>query len=81
MHLSLDPMVVDPRCSDPMDHICTSPLRFLWSLDVDLMVIAFSPDPMVLIHFGFRASGNSTFKLPILRSEIPRTVTSSQLLT
>jgi hypothetical protein len=29
-------------------------------------IIAFSPDPMVLIHFGFRASSNSTFKFPIL---------------
>jgi hypothetical protein len=25
MHLSLDPTTVDPRCSDPMDQICTSP--------------------------------------------------------
>jgi hypothetical protein len=36
VHLFLDPTTVDPRCSDPMDQICTSPLRFLWSLGVDL---------------------------------------------
>jgi hypothetical protein len=53
MHLSLDPMVVDPWCLDPTDHICTSPLCFLWSLDVDITIITFSLDPMVLIHFDF----------------------------
>jgi hypothetical protein len=36
MHLFLDPTTVDPRCSDPMDQICTSPLCFLWSLGIDL---------------------------------------------
>jgi hypothetical protein len=38
----LDPMVVGPRRSDPMDQICTSPLCFLWSLDSDLTDIGYS---------------------------------------
>jgi hypothetical protein len=42
VHLFMDPTTVDPRCSDPMDQICTSPLCFLWSLDIDLMVIGYS---------------------------------------
>jgi hypothetical protein len=29
------------RCSDPMDQICTSPLRFLWSLGTDLTIIGY----------------------------------------
>jgi hypothetical protein len=46
--------------------VVLTPEMYLRSTTDDLMVIAFSPDPMVLIHFRFRASGNSTFKLPIL---------------
>jgi hypothetical protein len=42
VHLFLDPTTLDPRCSDPIDQICTSPLRFLWSLGTDLMVIGYS---------------------------------------
>jgi hypothetical protein len=42
VHLFLDPTNVDPRCSDPTDQICTSPLCFLWSLGIDLTVIGYS---------------------------------------
>jgi hypothetical protein len=42
LQVILDPMVVGPQCSYPMDQICTPPLHFLWSLDSDLMDIGFS---------------------------------------
>jgi hypothetical protein len=58
VHLHLDPMIVDPLRSDPMDGICSSPLRFLCSLDVDLTVqdpsttnqmVVVAPPPELLI--------------------------------
>jgi hypothetical protein len=38
VHLPSDPTVVGPLCLDLMDGICSSPLCFLRSLDVDLTV-------------------------------------------
>ena len=43
MHLFLDPTIVDPRCSNLMNRICTYPLHFLWSLGVDLTVTVVLP--------------------------------------
>jgi hypothetical protein len=58
----LDLTAVGPRCSDPTDQICTSPLRFLWSLDSDLTDIGYSglviqrPLSLLLLSFGFLKS-------------------------
>jgi hypothetical protein len=79
VHLFLDPTIVDPRHSDPMAQICTSPLCFLWSLDVDLMVIQYSelviqqPLSFFLLSFRYsKCSKVSTFSPLAIPSFGPR---------
>ena len=72
----LDPTVVGPRCSDPTDHICTSPLRFLWSLDSDptdvgyLGLVIQRPLSLLLLSFGFLKSLRIKVWIALFLSEL-----------
>jgi hypothetical protein len=63
----LDPTIVGPRHSDPTNQICTSPLRFLRSLDSDLTNIGYSglviqqPLSLLLAWKNFYVSKTLTF--------------------